>query len=71
MANVNTNEIVLEVPKQKTSLLSFSPLGNFLSTWEGYFTTPDNPQGFNNLEIYQISDGALVRSFVQKKQDTW
>ena len=69
--DVKTQQQILEIPKQKTSQLSFSSCGNFLSTWEGYFTTPDKPKGSNNLEIYRIGDGRVVKSFVQKRQDTW
>eukprot|EP00794_Sanderia_malayensis_P011342 gene11342-12525_t len=71
VADVNSGHVLAEIPKQKTSLLSFSPLGNFLSVWQGYFTTPDNPKGFNNLEIHSVKDGSVVKGFVQKKQDTW
>ena len=69
--DLKSNQKILEKSKQKTSQLSFSPGGNFLSTWEGYCTTPDNPKGFNNLEICQIGDGHVIKSFVQKRQDNW
>ena len=71
VVDLKTSQKLFEIPKQKTSLLSFSSCGNYLCTWEGYYTTPDNPKGFNNLEILRVGDGSTVKSFVQKRQDTW
>ena len=71
MYDVITNQKVLEKEKRRTSQLSFSSGGNFLSTWEGYCLTAESPKGFNNLEICQIGDGHVVKGFVQKRQDNW
>eukprot|EP00112_Aurelia_sp_Birch-Aquarium-sp1_P022323 Seg626.2 transcript_id=Seg626.2/GoldUCD/mRNA.D3Y31 product="Eukaryotic translation initiation factor 2A" protein_id=Seg626.2/GoldUCD/D3Y31 len=69
--DIKTGRTILELPKQKTSQISFSAMGNFLSTWEGYYTSAEKPKGFNNLEIYRIGDGSVVKAFIQKRQETW
>lgn len=69
--DLKSQQKILEVPKRKTSQLSFSACGNYLSTWEAYYTTQDNPKGSNNLDIYRVGDASVIKNFIQKRQTTW
>jgi len=46
-------------------LMSFSPRGNFLVTWERYSASASN-----NLKVFSIADGSLAYSFVSKNAPT-
>ncbi|EDO39938.1 predicted protein [Nematostella vectensis] len=69
--NTLTGVLVHQLPKTKTACLSFSPRGNYLSTWEPFTTSKDNPNGSKNLEIWDIKSGQAIVAFYQKKRDTW
>jgi len=69
--DMTTSEIVFQTPKQKTISIVFSPKNKYIALWEAYFTTPQNPQGNNNFDIYDIQSGECVKSMVYRKQNTW
>lgn len=63
--------VLRSLPRPKACYLKFSPAGNYLMTYESFFTTKDNPQGSHNLFVYDANTGAQVYSVVQKKQSGW
>nr|XP_057935959.1 eukaryotic translation initiation factor 2A [Doryrhamphus excisus] len=55
----------------KTTLLQFSPLGSILATWQPYTKSSQVAQGDANLQLWELSNGGLVKAFFQKKVDMW
>lgn len=69
--NMSNGEVVFETPKQKTIEIVFSSKNKFVAIWEPFYTTPKNPQGSNNLEVFDLATGECVKSVVHKKQLFW
>ncbi|XP_017476680.1 PREDICTED: eukaryotic translation initiation factor 2A [Rhagoletis zephyria] len=59
------------LPRPKAFYLKFSPIGNYISTWELYTVTKDKPEGSSNMFIYDLSSGSEVFDIVQKNQTDW
>lgn len=64
-------QVVRSLPRPKACYLMFSPAGNYLMTYEPFFTTKDNPKGSPNLFVYDANTGELAYSVIQKKQAAW
>lgn len=62
---------VRSLPRPKACYLKFSPAGNYLMTYESFFTTKESPQGSHNLYVYDANTGDQVYSIVQKNQRAW
>ena len=63
--------IVLSIPKQKTTEIVFSPKNTYIAFWEPFYTTPKNPEGSPNSEIYTIKTATVMRSVIYKNQSGW
>lgn len=63
--------IKCKLPRPKAFYLKFSPLGNYLSTWELYTVTKDKPEGSSNMFIYEVSSGLEMFNIVQKNPTDW
>ena len=68
---MNTGDILFETPHQKTTEIVFSPNSTYVAAWEQFYTTPQNPQGSDNYEIFNIKTGDLVKSVVHKRRTGW
>ncbi|CAD7003374.1 unnamed protein product [Ceratitis capitata] len=70
---INTKDWTIKctLPRPKAFYLKFSPLGNYLSTWELYTVTKDKPEGSPNMFIYELSSGLQMFDVVQKNQTDW
>uniref|UniRef100_A0A034WDL0 Eukaryotic translation initiation factor 2A n=1 Tax=Bactrocera dorsalis TaxID=27457 RepID=A0A034WDL0_BACDO len=70
---LKTNDWAIEctLPRPKAFYLKFSPLGNYLATWELYTITKDKPEGSSNMFIYELSSGLEVFATVQKNPTDW
>lgn len=60
-----------DIPRPKTSNLSFSPKSTYLLSWEVFTVSKDNPQGSPNLHIFKTDTWETVKTFVHKKQTNW
>ncbi|XP_065644550.1 eukaryotic translation initiation factor 2A isoform X2 [Hydra vulgaris] len=69
--SMDNGEIVFSVPKQKTTEIVFSPNNTYIACWEPFYTSPKNPDGSPNYDIYNIKTGALMRSVIYKNQSGW
>lgn len=69
---MNTWTLVSSLPRPRTLDIQFSPLGNYIVTFELYTTNKDNPNGSPNFYVYKTATGEEVYSSVQKKNtDDW
>lgn len=70
---VNTVDwsLVAQLPKPKTCGLQFSPKQTYLTTWEPYQVTKDNPANTPNLHIWNLQTKESVKSYVQKRNTGW
>ncbi|XP_035902129.1 eukaryotic translation initiation factor 2A [Anopheles stephensi] len=62
------------LPRPKACYLRFSPLSNYLMTWETYTENPaatDLPKERPNLFIYRADTGEEVFSIIQKRHQDW
>lgn len=59
------------LPRPKTLYLKFSPNGNYLVTWESFYTSKDQPDGSTNLHVYKTATAEEVFATVQKKNSCW
>lgn len=66
-----TWKVLRSVPRPKTFYLKFSPNGNYLMTWESFYTTKEQPEGSPNLRIYNTNTGEEVFATIQKKNSCW
>lgn len=69
--NVANGDTIFEVPKQRTAEVFFSSMNTYLATYEAFFTTPQDPKGNNNYEIFNLKTGNLMKSMILKKQFGW
>ncbi|XP_053952891.1 eukaryotic translation initiation factor 2A [Anastrepha ludens] len=69
--NTTDWKVKCTMPRPKAFYLKFSPLGNYLSTWELYTVTKDKPEGSSNMFMYDLSTGSEVFDIVQKNQTDW
>ncbi|KAM3930438.1 eukaryotic translation initiation factor 2A [Leptodactylus fuscus] len=51
--------------------LEFSPKNTILATWQTYTTGKDGAAGVPNLQLYDLKTGKCVKSFIQKKMESW
>lgn len=63
--------MLFETSKQKTVDIVFSTRNRFVAIWEPFYTTPNNPQGNNNFEIFDWKTGECVKSVIHKRQLYW
>ncbi|XP_011192685.1 eukaryotic translation initiation factor 2A [Zeugodacus cucurbitae] len=70
---LQTNDwaVKCSLPRPKAFYLKFSPLGNYLSTWELYTITKDKPEGSSNMFIYELGSGLEMFDIVQKNPNDW
>lgn len=59
------------VLRPKTFYIRFSPNGNYLVTWESFYTCKEQPDGAPNLHVYSTATGQEVFATVQKKNSGW
>ncbi|XP_053671316.1 eukaryotic translation initiation factor 2A [Anopheles nili] len=65
-------QTIASLPRPKACYLRFSPLGNFLMTWEVYTENPqETPKEKPNLFIYRAETGEEVFSIIQKRHQDW
>ena len=69
--DVSNGKTVCELDKQRTCDIVFSAKNTYMAAWQAFFTTPQNPQGDNNYEIYKISTGEVKKSIIHKRQPGW
>uniref|UniRef100_V9KP10 Eukaryotic translation initiation factor 2A n=1 Tax=Callorhinchus milii TaxID=7868 RepID=V9KP10_CALMI len=55
----------------KATFLTFSPQNSILATWQPYTTSKENTQGEPNLHMWDLSTGQCLKSFFQKKMQSW
>ncbi|XP_059486657.1 eukaryotic translation initiation factor 2A [Neocloeon triangulifer] len=63
--------LVQIIARPRVLYLKFSPKGTYLMVWEAFMTTPDNPQGSPNMNVYRTQDGELLKGYVFKKHSGW
>lgn len=56
---------------KRTFAMSFSPENDMLITWENYGQTKECPEGKDNLEIFNLSDGELIHHIIHRKMHGW
>ncbi|XP_074658465.1 eukaryotic translation initiation factor 2A-like [Tubulanus polymorphus] len=74
VVDLRSNAIVCQLQKPKTIFLEFSPKSTYLATWESYYVVAGTPQGQlgpNNLNIWDVKTGSLVKGFIQKNANNW
>ncbi|XP_065349349.1 eukaryotic translation initiation factor 2A [Cloeon dipterum] len=64
-------KLIQEIPRPRVLYLKFSPKGTYLMTWEAFITTPDNPTGSPNMNVYKTESGQLLKGYVFKKHSGW
>lgn len=69
--NMKDGNTLFETAKQKTVDIVFSTKNRFVALWEPFYTTPNNPQGNNNFEIFNWKTGECVKSVIHKRQLYW
>lgn len=69
--DISCGDVLFEVAKQKTQDFAFSPKSTYLALYEDFFTTPSNPQGNPNMDIYNLKTGQLLKSMIMKKRNGW
>ncbi|XP_053657809.1 eukaryotic translation initiation factor 2A [Anopheles marshallii] len=63
---------IASLPRPKACYLRFSPLSNYLMTWEVYTENPqETPKEKPNLFIYRAETGEEVFSIIQKRHQEW
>uniref|UniRef100_A0A182QIU0 Eukaryotic translation initiation factor 2A n=1 Tax=Anopheles farauti TaxID=69004 RepID=A0A182QIU0_9DIPT len=63
---------IASLPRPKACNLRFSPLSNYLMTWEPYTQNPnETPKEKPNLFIYRAETGEEVFSIIQKRHQDW
>lgn len=63
---------VSSLPRPRTLDIQFSPLGNYIVTFELYTTVKEKPDGSPNFFVYKTATGEEVYSSIQKKNtDEW
>ncbi|XP_052888864.1 eukaryotic translation initiation factor 2A [Anopheles moucheti] len=63
---------IASLPRPKACYLRFSPLSNYLMTWEVYTENPqETPKEKPNLFIYRADTGEEVFSIIQKRHQEW
>uniref|UniRef100_A0A182JNU1 Eukaryotic translation initiation factor 2A n=1 Tax=Anopheles christyi TaxID=43041 RepID=A0A182JNU1_9DIPT len=63
---------IASLPRPKACHLRFSPLSNYLMTWEVYTENPhETPKEKPNLFIYRAETGEEVYSIIQKRHQDW
>lgn len=62
-------KIIQRIPRQKTNMLAFSVRNKYLITWETFVVNKENPQGQENLELWDIASGDRVKGFYNKKRE--
>jgi len=60
-----------ETDKPKTTEIVISPNNRYIATWEQYYNTPQNPQGNNNFEIYDMEKKTVLKSMIHKQKEAW
>ena len=68
---MTTGDSIFDIPKQKIVELVFSSKNKYIACWEQFYTTPQNPKGNPNYEIFNIKTGEVMKSIIQKKQKAW
>ncbi|KAM8952430.1 eukaryotic translation initiation factor 2A [Pelodytes ibericus] len=51
--------------------LEISPKNTVVATWQTYTTGKDGTAGVPNLQLYDLKTGQCVKSFIQKKMQSW
>lgn len=69
--SMSDGSVFYQTDKQKTIDIVISPKNRYLATWEQYYTTPQNPQGSNNFEIFDMETNTVVKSMIHKNQVGW
>uniref|UniRef100_A0A182NRP7 Eukaryotic translation initiation factor 2A n=1 Tax=Anopheles dirus TaxID=7168 RepID=A0A182NRP7_9DIPT len=63
---------IASLPRPKACHLRFSPLSNYLMTWEPYTENPhETPKEKPNLFIYRADTGVEAFSIIQKRHQDW
>lgn len=68
---MDTGEVIYSLDKQKTTDIVISPKNTYIATWEPFYTTPQNPQGFNNYEIHNMKTKCVKKPMIHKNRNTW
>eukprot|EP01135_Chromosphaera_perkinsii_P009998 Nk52_evm33s1992 gene=Nk52_evmTU33s1992 len=71
VVEVETQVVKYKLDRTDVFDIAFSPQGTFMATWERFMTNKDMPNGFNNLKIWNVSDGTLTSEWVHKTRATW
>lgn len=66
-----TKQETLKLDLKRTFVMKFSPRNDTLVTWENYAVTKDNPNGKDNLEMFDTSSGELIYHAVHRKINGW
>lgn len=64
-------KILCSLTRPKAFYLKFSPNGTYLTLWELFTTSKDNPDGAPNLHIYKSDTGEEMLSIIQKRNSDW
>ncbi|XP_038050514.1 eukaryotic translation initiation factor 2A-like [Patiria miniata] len=64
-------QIVQQIATSRTAQLCFSPIGTYLATWQPYQAVKDNPAASQNLHIWSLETGQVVKATIQKKRTLW
>ncbi|CAF4369684.1 unnamed protein product, partial [Adineta steineri] len=64
----NTNKVLYSLPKRRINAMEYSPQDTYLLLFEP-FTTVQGEDEKPNLTIHKSTNGELVGSYIQKKQN--
>ncbi|BFZ00515.1 hypothetical protein BsWGS_03554 [Bradybaena similaris] len=66
-----TMKVIQDLGTPKVVALKFSPLGTVLATWNNYMVNREGGGGMPNLVFHDVKAGKVVKSLIQKKQQSW
>lgn len=64
-------QVQWKFPRPKACFIKFSSRGNYLSIWEQFTTSKNNPEEEKNLFVFDLKSGLEVFSILQKKPSHW
>ncbi|KAK1162546.1 hypothetical protein AOXY_G17427 [Acipenser oxyrinchus oxyrinchus] len=71
IVNVADGKHVQSFDLPKTACLGISPQNSVLVTWQPYSKTQETVQGEPNLHLWNVKTGECLKSFYQKKMQSW
>jgi len=71
VAETSNWTVIMTADIGKIGAVRFSPTAKYLCLWHPFFVTKDNPQGGNNMFIYDVEKKECIKKLIHKKYQTW